>query len=86
MRVEPDEDREMVSEHEVLKKARNFAEELIEKSQLKSKERYDKNRVVPIYKVNDLVCKHKPYSKVGESKLSQPWEGPCKILKQCHES
>lgn len=74
-----------ITEQDILLEARKLAKHLVQTSQLKAKLRYDKGRVKPKYKVNDLVLRHKPRLLGERKKFSLPWIGPYKIIKVLNE-
>lgn len=72
-----------LTDEQILIEARRFARDLIKKSQIKAKARYDSSRVVSKYKVGDLVLKKKQLNQMKESrKFSFPWYGPFRVIKR----
>lgn len=74
---------EAVNEAEALEQAREFARQLIKASQLRAKESFDRNRVKPTYKLNDLVLIDRSLKSRGDKKklAELPKKGPYRIIK-----
>lgn len=71
---------------DVLNAAREFARRLIRSSQLRAKRRYDSGRVLPNYKVNDLVLKKQPPNKTSHmKKFTFIWAGPYRVVAKLND-
>lgn len=74
------------TEIDTISEARKFARTLITSKQLDRKNRYEKERKAPSFKVGDLVKRHKyPPERTGAKKFQFEFTEPYKIVKKLNE-
>ena len=66
-----------------LSSARELALNVLQESQRKSKQRYDRKTTERLYKTGEWVLVQFPKEESGRNrKLSQPWQGPFHVVSQ----